>query len=278
MKQKELFLLMFSSVLLSSTFISCEGNGMYGIEEDLYPCSEDMECVKTRAVYTEYLDLPTYEPEIMTKRDFKKRRLKLVVLAAERMGLSFINNHYVFTASCGNEVNISDSLFNYVKEQFEYSNKILNENSSESIIRLKRGNNEWGNGSNNLPNCVPAAISHMGKGTPSYDNVVRRCDYYDSDWRTTGGVDGMFVGPIIREFYSNTETMYSLPKDTTFTPNKCVMMLKRGTKGHTVNVDDIEAYIDGHMISYSDYSSTGKGEDAGVVHNSEMAAIYPFKD
>ncbi len=269
MKQKKLFLLMFSSVLLSSTFISCEGNGMYGIEEDLYPYSEEMESVKTRAAYTEYLYLPTYDP-----KKWNQENHDIVALAAERMGISFVNNCYVFAATSGKEVNISDSLFITVKEQFGYTNKILNETSFKTVNRLKRGNFESPN-TTPEPNCVPKAISNMGQSAPSYSSIVSICDIWDPDWRTTGGVSSTFVGPLIR-LYTSVKSMASLPADTLFTTNRCVMLInKGGIADHAVNATSISKSGNGHTIFYVDYSSSGNGA-TGSINSAQMTAIYPF--
>ena len=244
---------------------------MYGIEEDLYLCSEEMESVKTRAAYTEYLSLPTYDPQKWSQENHD-----IMTLAAERMGVSFVNNQYVFTASCSEEVNISDSLFIIIKELFGYTNKILNETSSNNVTRLKRGNYE----SSNMgpePNCVPKAISNMGQNAPSYSEILSVCDKYDPNWRTNGGVSASFVGPFIR-LYTNVKSMNSLPADTLFTPNRCVMLInKGGLIDHAVNVTTISKSGNVHSLMYVDYSSTGNGT-IGSIYSSQMTSIYPFSN
>lgn len=269
MKQKKLFLLMFSSVLLSSTFISCEGNGMYGIEEDLYPCSEEMESVKTRAAYTEYLSLPTYDPQKWSQEEHDK-----MVLAAERMGISFVNNCYVFAATSGKEVNISDSLFITVKKQFGYTNKILNDASFKTVNRLKRGNAE---SSSIINDCVPRAIEHMGQNAPSFDAAVAMCDKRDPGWRERGGIDSGHVGLIINEFAKVFSiSSDNLPDTINITPNKCVMLLKKtGTYDHAVNVTHISRIDNKYCFSYEDNSSNGL-TDEGSAYGDEITVIYPF--
>jgi hypothetical protein len=269
MKQKKLFLLMFSSVLLSSTFISCEEDGMYGIEEDLYPCSEEMESVKTRAAYTEYLSLPTYDPLKWSQEEHDK-----MVLAAERMGISFVNNCYVFTATSGKEVNISDSLFITVKKQFGYTNKILNEASFNTVNRLKRGNPE----SSIKNDCVPRAIEHMGKNAPSFAAAVAMCDQCDPGWRERGGVQGGYVGLIINKF-AKVFSMYggkNLPDTINITPNRCVMLLKRiGAYEHAVNVTQISRVNNKYCFAYEDHSSNGL-TNGGSAYGDAITVIYPF--
>lgn len=259
---------MFSSVLLSSTFVSCEGNGMYGIEEDLYPCSEEMESVKTRAVYTEYLSLSTYDPKKWSQEEHDT-----MILAAERMGISFVNNCYVFTATSGKEVNISDSLFITVKEQFGYTNKILNEASFKTVNRLKRGNAE----SSIINDCVPRAIEHMGQGAPSFEAAVAMCDKCDPGWRGRGGVQSGYVGLIINKFtITGVLSSSQLPDTINFVPNNCVMLINRsgGNIDHAVNVTQITTRNKKHYFSYADYSNSSTG--GGTATESVLVRIFPF--
>lgn len=210
----------------------------------------------------------------MPPKKWNQENHDIVALAAERMGISFVNNCYVFAATSGKEVNISDSLFITVKEQFGYTNKILNEASFKTVNRLKRGNAEP---SSIINDCVPRAIEHMGQNAPSFDKAVAMCDECDPGWRKRGGVQSDYVGIIISRFANVTSFSSSqLPDTINFAPNNCVMLIKRsgGVMDHAVNVTRITTRNEKHYFSYADYSNSGTG--GGTATESVLVRIFPF--
>ena len=259
----------FATLFVTTTIIllaSCSQDDDY-YDSDMYKSHKLDINIGTRGFSNKYLEISTYDSEKWTKEDYK-----IMALAEERMGVTFIKNRYIIKASCGEDVNISDSLFNLVKSRFEYSNSIINANSSKRLVRMKKGDPE---SSSIVPDCVPAAVAHMGQGAPSYDAVVAKCDLYDPNWRNNGGVASSHVGPIIRCF-TNATTLAALPSDTNFIPNKCVMLIpKTGKRDHAVNVTNVTFHSGGATISYEDHSSSSNG--SGSIQSNQMTSIYPFK-
>ena len=146
---------------------------------------------KTRAALSdtmEFLSISTYNSEEWTDSDYA-----VLGEAIQRIGITFSEskNKYVYEHSDGSDINMSDSLYDVVVGMFEHTNSIMNAKQKKITRRKVKA----GDISSQLPDCVPVAISHMGKGAPSYEKAVAACDQNAKDWRTSGGVPSSLVGP-----------------------------------------------------------------------------------
>lgn len=251
-----------------SIFIACTGN-------DDIEILNDMETRQTRCVPS-ILNLSSYEPTKWTANDYE-----MMAEAAIRMGVSFSKskNKYIYEASSGADVNIADSLYNLVKNQFELTNSIINSAGNTKVVRRKTSEMEGNN--SEIPNCVPMAISNMGQNAPSYAEVVAACDSIDPGWRTKGGVDSDKVQTILNLYTPTTYRTNMNGVNSGTNLNKCVLLIDQGdSKDHAVNATQYEIRIgsDHHyhgFIYYKDHTSNSNLGD-GAILVSQMTAIFTF--
>lgn len=153
--------------------------GSCSADDDYFGLDDESYSYQARAATSDnlgYLSLSSYNPAEWTDSDYT-----IMSVAAERIGVSFSQskNKYVFSESSGKNINVSDSLYDLVKSQYELTNTILN-TKSKRFARMKRSSAE----STSIPDCVPRAISNMGKNKPSYADAVAACDEAAPNWRT----------------------------------------------------------------------------------------------
>ncbi len=213
---------------------------------------------------SEYLDISTCNSEKWTENDYIS-----IDKAIQRMGISFLEskNQYVIDFRNAEDINVSDTLFNLIESMFEHSNAIFKE-SSDKLLRVKTRCIE---SVMTIPNCVPAAISSMGKDAPLYSVVISRCDELYPNWRNSGGVPGYAVHGLINEYTTvvqYTDMGFCGPSNTSL--NNIVMLIN---SSHAVNAYSCSK-MGTTLIYYHDNSSTSRGD--GLVFESQVNAIFPF--
>ena len=250
---------------------SCSSDDFFGLDETSY-ISETKNTRSATNCMTPFLTMSNFDMDTWTEQDYY-----IYNEAADRVEVTFSKelNRYVYGAKCGEDINVSDSLFNFVIEMYEQTNNIINLGNSRKIVRRKLNSPEQVISS--VPyDCVPRAISNMGQGKPSYEQAMDTCDYYVAHWRDDGGIPAKFVGGLIKKFTSVT-TRTDLSCYTTVTSlNKCVMLLRGGSFGHAVNAEKYypQDNSGNGRIFYHSYGQSLTGQ--GNVEPSEMIAIYTF--
>lgn len=197
-------------------------------------------------------------------------------MATKRMGVSFSESKqlYVFVASNGSEINVSDSLYNVVKCMFEHTNTQMNKTRKSKFVRhkIKAGDVNAG-----LPDCVPAAIAHMSVGAPSYEDAIKKCDELFPTWRTAGGVPVESVYSFINKYtpvnkYTNL-SFCDLSNDST-SLNNMVMVFYATSTIHAANAHKCSKVPGCTVIHYHDYSATSAGD--GLITSDRLIYIYPY--
>lgn len=258
---------------------ACIGITIYGscsADEDFWGFDEEyISTENTRAEkmdMSEYLTLSTYDFKKWTEKDYR-----IMEIAEDRMGVYYAEskNKYVIEAKNGQNINISDSLYNTIKSQYELTNSILSAKTNHRITRQKRSDPE------NTPNynCVPIALSHMGRNAPSYATAELECNAIWSNWRTEG-IPASYVGGIIRlhaQVYSYTDM--NAYNETKMLEN-CVLLIPTDEimYGHAVNAtyyNPKAGWLHMKRIYYVDYSQDSLGK-SGTIHPRTIIAIFPF--
>lgn len=165
---------------------------------------------------------------------------------------------------------MSDSLYDIVVSMFEHTNSIMNANQK----KISRKKVKAGDISSALPDCVPAAISHMGKDAPSYQAAIAKCTELFPKWKTSGGVPENQIESFIEVYTPVTaRTDMSFCKGNTSLEN-LVMVFLSGNYGHAVNAYQYTSSTG--TISYSDYSATSTGN--GSIKVGQLRTIYTFDE
>ncbi len=255
--------------------------GSCSADDDYFGLDDESYSYQTRAATSDtlrYLTLSTYDQEKWTDEEFAT-----LADAAMRMGVYFSKskNKYVFSESNGKNINVSDSLYDLVKSQFEHTNSILNAKKSAKVRRRKTSSIET---IGVVPNCVPTAISHMGQGAPSYEDAIVACDTIDPGWLQKGGVASNKVGRIIRVFTPVTSMKNVDSFGTGYNFNQCVMLINQGGNiDHAVNATHIITCTgtDGNsikLINYKDFTDARSNDERFYfsILSEQISAIFTF--
>ena len=224
---------------------------------------------------SEYLTISAYDLKEMTEKD-----LETLDNAISRMGISVTESpkKYIYEASCGKEINISDSLYTTIVKMIDNTNRIFADSdilNQSKVTRMKsRAAEPPSSSPSTLYDCVPAAISHMGRNAPSYEAVIKKCDELYPKWRTDKGILLSEIESLIR-YYIPVSMYRDLSYFTIgshFVPNYVTVF-----GFHAVNAYRISKtpYISTNLIHYYDYSSTAKSI-SGFIFEEEMTCIYIF--
>lgn len=221
---------------------------------------------------SEYLTLSTYDFDLWTERDYV-----IIGKAIQRIGVVFskTKNQYEFHAKGGKAINISDSLFRCVTNLFEHTNTILNMDETMKIIR-KKANREGPI----LLDCVPAALSHMGRYAPTYAQAVADCDELCEGWRDSG-VCGNCLHTLMDAYTECNYTFHRLYEaftaDSVGLLESLVMKFPVSNSSyHAVNAVAFNTFGEG-FVYYNDYSSTSHG--SGLLYmNHYNTILYMFND
>ena len=262
---------MYALLVAVAAMIGITIYGSCSADEDFWGFDEEYASTEnTRAEkmdMSEYLTLSMYEPAKWDIDDHKK-----VKKAINRIDVQFVNNQYTFGALRGKDINVSDSLYNYIISMFEHTNMIFSLDKKQQIVRNKRNDPEI----SPLPNCVPAAIHNMGYKAPSYNRAVKACNKYYPHWVDSGGVPLGYVEPIIEEFTPVTvrTNMYFCPLDTVTLLRNLVLCFG----SHAANAYKYDAVGTPRIIYYHDFSATSTGNGYGFIYPPQMNAIFTFDE
>lgn len=274
---KTIWLTAVTLVIMTATSCSSEAD-YFGLDE----VNETFNAERvTRASFidcAEYLTISSYDISKWSDDDFNAYDA-----AVERIGVSFskTNNKYIFEEPNAEQINISDSLYNCVISMYEHSNILVNKvlvPSSVAVKRLKSSGVESLSPSSSMSardnDCVPAAISNMGVGAPTYQAVIAKCDSLFENWDKAGGVPTDNVKGLIEYYTPVTEEtdLFFLDSDNAIFP-RCVTLL--GNSGcHTVNTVRIHKKNGKYVIDYQDVSKKSKG--SGSISADFLYKIFLF--
>lgn len=153
----------------------------------------------------EFLDIKTYDMSKMTETDFKT-----IIKAMERLDVSRKDGLYVVKETSGNQVNISNQLFDFVKQSFSRTNKLLKGRKLKNIIaRINSGNPE---------DCVAHAIAGLNAGV-SY----AQADAYITSLYGSNGVPPNALISVVQHFFPQLQFSTSPPSSGQMN-NKIVIM------------------------------------------------------
>lgn len=269
MKQKTTILTAITALMATMTIaliLSCDSDDLFGLDEQQQTAQTSM----TRAGIdmSEYLTLKTYDVDKWTGKEYM-----IFGRATERIGITFKNNQYVFQASCGKDVNISDSLYTKIRSMFNVTNRIF----SNNLLQCKRINRRKSSSSEIvgvLPNCVPMALSHMhSKRKPTDEEAKVLCSVVYPDWENKGGVPYIIVEDLVK-LYTDITTYKNLDfctGDTTLLYNSVMQFNVSGNKYHAVNADRCVQSGNRKLIIFNDFSDSHMN---GPLFEDELYELY----
>lgn len=233
---------------------ACIGITIYGscsADEDFWGFDEEyISTENTRAEkmdMSEYLTLSTYDFKKWEKEDwdtFIKASIRLTVSVQK-------DGHYLICEKSGKEVNISEELYNTIKQGYNNSNKLIAQNSKR-IPRRKSSSNESNNPVNSpQTDCVGEAIAHylnidtqyvndsLAKVFPTYaQNGIHRDSLLDA------------VKLFKRNASKQSKFVESDPVNTTYIDGIAAI------SGHAVNTVLIHKIANYYEIMLLDYKNT----------------------
>ena len=254
--------------VLMITVASCSNEDYLGLE------NFDNSQTFTRSAsidYSEYLTISTTEFGEWTEKDFES-----IDKAIERFNIVYSDteNRYKYDVTSGEDINISDSLYLCVTKMIDHTNAIFEKTDGGKIVRMKTRSTESSSSTTTeLPDCVPAAISNMGRNAPAYSEVIKKCDELFPSWRTQGGVPIDEVKNLIEYYVPVTEydNLDPFPEGSAYSLPNYVMIFNN----HAVNAYKMSKLWGGLItIYYEDHSSTTTG--GGFILGREMRRIYVF--
>ncbi|HOT14820.1 MAG TPA: hypothetical protein PK252_08675 [Bacteroidales bacterium] len=205
--------------------------------------------------YSEYLQLDSYELSSMTEKD-----MKIMGKALERLNIEYTNGVYFVKQKSGSEVNISDELFTFIKNSFDYSNKLFKPNSViYKKVRVKSGSPEGGKTEKDTTNCVAIAIAKMAN--LSSDSVIAICKrLFGND-----GVPSDSIDYVVKYICPTAQ------KSTKYTPgftNYDFIWFKTGPdSGHAVNAT--RNFENGYIFFYD-----GQNKQNGIISSDRVETRY----
>lgn len=249
---------------------SCSNDAFFGLEEERNKWEEQSESIRLNNLdLSEFLTVSSLKPEEWTDSDFMA-----FSAATERIGVTYseTKNLYEFKASCGKDVNVSDTLYSMVLNLFGHTNMIMSSHDTQK--KHKKTNNReffWG-----LPDCGPAAVSHMGQYAPSYSTAIAKCDEMFPNWRQNWGIPRDSLGVYINKFVfvARYHNMSFCSSPITSLKNIVMFYFIQYPYGHIVNVYKYTRLGSFGLLYYHDYSATSQGD--GTLMESQMSDIYPF--
>ena len=257
---------LWAVMVLSLFAVSCSNDAFFGFNEE---CGEYQMHVSyiTPNKYNEHLSLHSYNYDEWTLSD-----LYTISQAEDRMCIEFFEGRYFVRVESAELINVSDSLYNMIKDEYEYTNFLINGGKRMKVSRVRSSNPE---DSSSYPNCVPIALTHIKSNAPSYSEAEAACDRADPNWRTHEGVYSMYVEGIINQF---TNVYKVTPSTICFSEYKdldqCVLLISKSDHNdHAVNAIYYDyGLFNNPRIEYKDF----KAQKRGRIRISEMTALYPY--
>ncbi len=258
------------SIMVALFTASCSNDEFFGFDDESYKMVDQSELINLNNLdLSEYLSVSSFNPEEWSDSDYIA-----FSAATERIGVSYSEKkkQYVFKASCGKDINVSDTLYKIVVNLFGHTNMIMSSRDTQKK-RNKTNNREmfWG-----LPDCGPAAVSHMGQYAPSYSTAIAKCDEMFPNWRQNWGIPRDSLGVYINEFVfvARYHNMSFCSSPITSLKNIVMFYFIQYPYGHIVNVYKYTRLGSFGLLYYHDYSATSQGD--GTLMESQMSDIYPF--
>ena len=248
----------------------------YGCSQEF--ANDDMKYISSRedvarelnaVVTSDFLTVSSGDIKQWTDDDYEA-----VNIAVERMGVRFskTENKYIVDATNGADINISEELYGCVITMIDNTNRRFNK-ATELKVPLVKNRTEIDSDTELLPDCVPAAISHMGRNAPSYETAIAQCDMVYPEWRENGGIPFNLIESLIEAYTPVTActNISFCPFGTTNVPNLVMVF-----GGHAVNAYKIfNSGGQASILYYNDYSQTA-GFPNSLILLSELTCIYNF--
>ena len=118
----------FLFMVVMITMIACSNDDWYAND-----CINETSVTTRASLNGEYLDIKATSCEDMSQEDWNN-----INKAIFRMTIKCENGLSYVQESCGRDLNMSETLFNFIKDGFEHANKLTNENgqtkSNKNIV------------------------------------------------------------------------------------------------------------------------------------------------
>lgn len=258
------------SITVAYFTASCSNDEFFGFDNESHNMEDLSELINQNNLdLSDYLTVSSFNPEEWSDSDYIA-----FSAATERMGVSYseTKKQYEFKVSNGKDINVSDTLYSMVVNLFGHTNMIMSSHDIKNK-RIKNNNREiwWG-----LPDCGPAAVSHMGLYAPSYSDAISKCNEMFPNWIQNGGIPRDSLGVYIREFVfvARYHDMSFCSSPITTLRNVVMFYFIQYPYGHIVNVYKYTKCGSYKLLYYHDFSSTSQGN--GTLLESQMSDIYPF--
>jgi hypothetical protein len=213
----------------------------------------------SKSQYAEYLDLETYNMSEMTVKD-----METIGQALQRLTINKKNDLYQIKQTSGEQVNISEDLFEFISKGFEHTNKILSPKSFNNLIsRLKDGNLEDDDSQQqDSTHCAAYALAAMGDY--DYDDVAAYSDYYYDE----GGVPSDSMDSYFYHYYPNGSSINPDSLSGGYMGTNMLYFYTSDSTGHAVN----GTYYGSNTgnILYSDLQTGG----TGIININSVGGIY----
>lgn len=245
MKQKTTILTAITALMATMTIaliLSCDSDDLFGLDEQQQTAQTSM----TRAGIdmSEYLTLKTYDFTKWTHEDWE-----ILMKATCRLTIDMTKGGmYVIGEKSGNEVNISEKLYNTIKQGYANSNKLLSQHVRR-IPRRKNASTEVVNPSGgSRTDCVGQAIAVYCSLDINYVNNRLAAEFptYDQN-----GIHRDSLLYAVKLFKSNA-TQQNKFANTDPTGTLDINGIA-AISGHAVNAYVIARYLDGYIIEMLDH-------------------------
>lgn len=195
--------------------ISCSKEDLFGLDDyymDGYSHNIETSNIKQSTIeikqssydFNEYLDLDNYSLDKMTEEE-----LDILYKAEGRLNFTIIDGKYIIKEKEASEINISPRLFNYIKKNYESTNRlidILSKTKPEKIRKKTRNSEEWASTSND---CLAYAIAY--KYNTSYESVNSWLYSQFGEYYINRGVPSNKVTYCVRHYCSSAYSHSSYP-------------------------------------------------------------------
>ncbi len=250
---------------LTLLITNCSHDEVFGLEKPYLTEDPFSSSSLDDVLYESFLSISSKDVKKWDEKDYIS-----CDIAINRLGVVFCHskNKYVYNDVSYDDINISESLYNCVLTMLERTNSIIASTEKPVFARVKTRSNE---SSGPLPDCVPAAIAHMGQNAPTYNAAILKCDELFPTWRTSGGVPPASIESFIEVYTPVTEqnNLNIYPEGVTLLP-KLVMVFE----SHAVNATRVFRMGSSSTIHYEDHSSQSLGDS--FILGSEMSMLFTF--
>ncbi|MCR5713476.1 MAG: hypothetical protein K6F98_00915 [Bacteroidales bacterium] len=262
--EKLLSLIGLALCVVSTVFIfSCSNDEFFDFRNE--PSSD----TRSTRDFSERLSVSSSKIDQWTDNDYLN-----CSQAIERLGVCYSASQGIYTYNVFQDCNISDTLIDIVVQMIEHTNHNLLL-YDKKLVRVKTRSleNENDDPDQFLPDCVPAAIAHMGSSdAPSYDEAIAKCDELFPNWRSNGGVPIDAIEDFIEEYTPVTEysNLDFCPSGQIFVPNLVTVYGSHAVNAYRIFYETLPCSV----IYYHDSSSTSLGD--GFILGTELSKIFVF--